>query len=70
MVSWVSNIIKTDRDKSPEIIEGLYYTMAPIILFESLTSQLTVARTVAEPKVGFPPILFSPHFIIFSLEKT
>lgn len=51
MVSWVANIISTDRDKPPDVIEGLYYTMAPIILFESITSQLSVARNVAEPKV-------------------
>jgi hypothetical protein len=63
MVQWVTNIITTDRDKPPDVIEGLYYTMAPIILFESITSQLTVARTVAEPKVFF----YSLFFLISSL---
>ena len=51
METWVTNMIATDRDKEPEIYEGVYYTMAPILLFESITSQLTVSRTVAEPQV-------------------
>ena len=36
MDSWISGIMKQDREKEPEIFDGLYFTFGPTTLFEGL----------------------------------
>ncbi len=36
MDSWIEGIMKQDREKEPEIYEGLYFTFGPTTLFEGI----------------------------------
>jgi hypothetical protein len=36
MVTWIDGIMKQDREKAPEMVDGLAVTFGPTTLFEGL----------------------------------
>jgi hypothetical protein len=51
MERWVKQIIEQDRQSHPEKLEGMWITMGPSILFESINTQISIAKNTADPKV-------------------
>lgn len=45
MEEWTNRIVSTDRESEPEIIDGIYYTLAPVTLFTFIHQQIEVARS-------------------------
>jgi len=57
MGDWAKQIVNTDFEKEPEQLEGMFITLAPGLLFESINAQLDIAKESGDAKLVFIALL-------------
>ena len=46
-----TRIVALDRDAPPQILDDVYYTMAPVTLFSLINQQIKLAKDTKEPVI-------------------